>query len=466
MTGTRWSELLDGAFDDPAGRVVGSTVEERVLDGETIGVVTLRFTAEDLRGGRYEARAKLFLPADLAVGRVEPAPVWFNCGYELPEAFVPVQVRRGRVVVTPCDPVGDEVFPFHNPLCRGPNTDYVLAHLVRGLSFVDPARIVFSGGSAGGYAALLVAAEAFPVAAAVPNVPVVNLTYEGAYFLYNGPRIAADPPPGHPVMGVLMTMFQEFIDRGWAVGYGTDVTAPGWFEHSPIAHLDRITGPVAACFSTADFLVPIEQVGASVAAAPLANLPEGVVMAASELTSDPRAQLRLLDLLGDAADVHVVPVPDDAPVMSMDQVDFTMATPQPSLPVEASAAAGKQWLVTVVDEGPTVFGIGHTRHALRPDFEPFVQHALRIGIGVDQLTATKLAQLIDRWSGSEWLAPGFHHLDRPEAERADVERGLRRYCAVSSAHAERFTQLYADLPARRRVLPDALVRDLAETVAY
>ncbi len=36
----------------------------------------------------------------------------------------------------------------------------------------------------------------------------------------------------------------------------------------------------------------------------------------------------------------------------------------------------------------------------------------------------KLDQLLDRWAGVEWLSAGFLHLDRPEAERADVERGL------------------------------------------
>lgn len=457
---SRWSAVFDGAFDDPADRILDLAVEEHVVDGDGIGVATLRFSANDLRGEPYEAQARIFLPSDLADTRLERWPVWFSCGYQLQDALASAHLRRGRVVVTPCDPLEDEVFPFHNPLARGPNTDYVLAHLVRGLRFVDPAEVVYAGGSAGGYAALLVAAEAFPCAAAVPNAPVVNLPYEGAYLMNNCPRIAADPPADHPLMGLLMTMFQEFIERGWAVGYGTDVTAPGWFEHSPVAHLDRITGPVAACFSTADFLVPIEQVGAEVAGTTLANLPEGVVMAAGALTPDPRAALRLLDVLGDAADLHVVPVPDGAPVLSMDQIDFTMSKPQPSLPVPARAADGKQWLVTIVDEGPTVFGIGHTRHAMEPDFDPFVEHALRSGIGVDQLTAVKLAQLIDRWEGTEWLAPGFRHLDRPAAERADVERGLRRYCTVSTSHAERCGRLYAALPADEQVLPDTLVRDL------
>jgi hypothetical protein len=357
------------------------------------------------------------------------------------------------------------VFPHANPLCRGPNTDYVLAHLVRGARFADPAKIVYGGGSAGGYAALLVAAEAFPVAATVANVPVVNLAYEGAYCMTTCPRILADPPVEYPLMAVLMAGFVQLIEEGWARGYGTDVSAPAWFDHSPVAHLDRITGPVAACFSTADFLVPIEQVGAAVAAGTLADLPAGVVMAVDDLTSDPRAAIRLLDALGDAAELRVVGVPAGAKEARMDQLDLTMSTPQVPLPVPSRTSGRRQWLVTVVDEGPTVLGIGHTRHAFEPDFEAFIDHQLGEGIAVEQLTPAKLRQLVDRWSGTEWLADGFHHLDRPAAERADVERGLHQYCDRSSAHAEHFARLYRQLPEARRALPVALVADLTRTVS-
>ncbi|MFZ1488682.1 MAG: hypothetical protein WAS51_01965 [Ilumatobacteraceae bacterium] len=461
MSNESWERVLDAAFDDPSGRIVDLHVDEHDIGGERVGVVSLRFTAEDLRGEEYVASATVYLPDSLVGGAVERLPVWFNCGYQLDVAHVPRQLRCGRIVVTSIEPQGSEVFPHASPLARGPNTDYVLAHLVRGARFADPAKIVYGGGSAGGYAALLVAAEAFPAPVTVPNVPVVNLVYEGAYCMTTCPRVLADPPAEYPLMSMLMAGFVQLAEDGWGRCYGADVSAPGWFEHSPVAHLDRITGPVAACFSTADFLVPIEQVGAAVAAPTLADLPANVVMAASELTSEPRAAVRLVDALGDAADVRVVGVPGGAKETRMDQLDLTMSTPQIPLPVPASTSNGEQWLVTVVDEGPTVMGIGHTRHGFEPDFEAFIGHHLDDGIGVEQLTSAKLEQLVDRWAGTEWLAPGFHHLDRPAAERADVQRGLRLYCAVSSAHAQRFADLYAQLPDDRRLLPGDLVAELA-----
>ena len=453
-----WADLLED-WPDPSSRLLDVDVAEEDVDGRQIGVVSMRFRARDLRGEPYEARGKLLLPSALLTTNAELLPVWFNCGYELPDDVARQHVLRGRIVVSPCDPDDDEVFPFHNPLCRGPNTDYVLAHLVRGLPFVDTTRIVYSGGSAGGYAALLVAAEAFPAAAAIPGVPPVNLAYQAAYTMHNAPRIAADPPAEQPLMGVLMAMFVEFIERGWKRSFGDDVSTSAWWDHSPVAHVDRITCPVAAFFSTADFLVPIEQVGAALATTTLANLPDGVVMAAAELTAARHAGVRLLDVLGDAAEVQVVPVPDGVAEARISDIDLTMTRPQTPLPV--SAASDKQWQVTVVDEGPTVFGIGHTRHLIEADFEPYVGQALAQEVRPEQLTSAKLQQLLGRWSGEEWLAPGFSHLDEPAAEQADVERGLRAFCALSPAHARQFAALYESLEPPLRVLPRSLLADLS-----
>lgn len=50
-----------------------------------------------------------------------------------------------------------------------------------------------------------------------------------------------------------------------------------------------------------------------------------------------------------------------------------------------------------------------------------------------QLSEPKLEQLLDRWTGVEWFAPGFDYLDRP---------------------------LYEALPPSRRALPPGLVEEL------
>lgn len=91
-----------------------------------------------------------------------------------------------------------------NPLCRGPNLDLVLLHLVRAIQGVDVARLVLHGGSAGGYTALLLAAETFPAAATTVNAPVVNLCYEAAFAVKNRARARAEKvdPAGHPFLTI------------------------------------------------------------------------------------------------------------------------------------------------------------------------------------------------------------------------------------------------------------------------
>jgi hypothetical protein len=456
--GTSWAEgLVASALHDPGDHVVEISGEDIDDDGLRYGAVTLRLDLEDVRGETYRAAARLLLPESLRDESSAPPTVWFASGYELTSIPAREQLRKGRMVATSCDSQPGEVFPHPNPICRGPNLDVVLAHLVRGLSFVDPARIAYGGGSAGGYAALLSGAEAFPAPVVVANSAVLNLVYQGAYFFENLPRILADPPPEYPLVPVLMGMFLQ-MNGALEQVYGRDLSGPGWFPHSPVAHLERITGPVGTLFSTADFLVPIEQVGTQVAAPTLAAVPEGLTMAAGELTDVPEAVVRLVDALGGAAHVEIVPVPEGA--APMDLVDLTLSLPQTLVPLPAPRTPGSGWSVAVVDEGPTEIGMTHGRHAIQPDFDPAIEGHLSVPLSLEQLTTAKLDQLLDRWAGVEWLAPGFRRLDRPAAERADVERGLRSYCATSPAHRRRFADLHAQLPDDRHLLPEPLVLEL------
>lgn len=450
-----WLDELERGFDDPAGVLLDVTGEEVEVGSAKAGRLTLRFRARDMRGEPYVATAYVFLPIALADRAATDVPVWFNCGYEVEEPTAERQLRLGRAVVSPCAPPEGTVFAGSNPLLRGPNTDYVLAHLIRGARFVDPTAIVYSGGSAGGYATLMVAAEAFPVVAAAALGPPVNLGYQSAYFATVFPRYVADPPEDHPVIKMITSGFVHWIGPMKAA-YGDDYGNSGFFDHSPVAHVDRVTCPVFVMTSSADFLVPVDQFGREFAEPTIANPPQHVTIAAEDLDPSPRVAVRLVDVLGGRADVRRVPLPEGAEVQQL----FDQTMQQPKLPVEMASAPteGKQWLVNILDEGPIVLGATHGIHAVEADFEPFLATAVANGIGVEQLTAAKLDQLLDRYSGVEWLAPGYTHLDDPAAERADVLRGLALYRAQSEAHAKRFDELYAVVGPSRQVLPELPLR--------
>ena len=408
---------------------------------------------EDLRGKTYEAKGKVLLPRWLREAPEARLPLVINCGYEANQQVGAKQVALDRVSATTVQLPLDAVYPNAWSLVRGPKMEFVLGHLVRSLPFVDPARVVYAGGSAGGYSALLAASEAFPAAVAVPNVPPTNLAYMGAHWVSNYARLAgSDAPSVSWLQGVLPAV------QGWQEVFGEDYDSPGWLAHSPVGHVDRITCPVATFFSMADCLVPIEQVDHHLAAEIIDARPGDLEFTSEALTDAAAAQVRLLEVLEDRADVHIVKVPDDAKPMV--EADLTMLTELPPFALPDATPVAGPWSITIADEGQPIFLISHYKHQLEPDFEPFTKRALAGEISVDQLTQSKLAQLLDRYSGTEWFAPGFAYLDRLEAERADVERGLRRYCAVSPDHAARFRELYQVVAEDRRVLPHSLAEEL------
>jgi hypothetical protein len=458
-TGAAWvDELMAGAFDDPAGRIVRVDCDELEAGGETIGRVVVTFTIEDFRGDTVEVQGKLFLPSSLRDDPAVRLPLVLHCGYELTDDLAPQHVRGNRVAVTTVIPPEGSVFPGSWAIVRGPNQEIVLAHLVRSLAFVDQSKVVYTGGSAGGYACLMAAAEAFPLAVAVPLVPLVNLAYCCAYLGTNGARLLPEDIPAEPDPTQALLLYMRGLVAAWTLLFGPDFDQPAWREHSPVGQLDRITCPVAAFFTTVDILVPVDQVARDLAAAVRRDRPGGLEFAAELLTDAAFPQVRLLDALGDRADLHVVSVPEGTPLAT--EADLTLLAPRPPMPLADATPGAGEWFVTVLEEGEPVFGATHFKHLIQPDIEPVIDRAMAAGIGVDQLTPAKLDQLLDRHRGIEWLAPGFPHLDRPAAEQADVERGLRTYCATSPAHARRFADLYAAAAPERRVLPEELTTGL------
>jgi hypothetical protein len=440
-------DIVAQGFDDPAGVIQEITAEEVDVGSEKAGKVTLRFRVRSLVGDANVVAADVYLPIALANDPSRRVAAWFGCHYQVEVPTIERHLQRGRAVFSPRK---EAEAPGTNPFVLGHNADYVLAHLARGARFVDPTAIAYGGGSAGGAAALMVVAEGFPTTVAVALGPPVNAGYNTAYMHTVYPRFVADPPEGHPVIQLITAAF-AMATEPWKAVYG-EFGSPSAFEHSVVAHVDRITCPVFVMTSTADFLVPVEQFSREFAQATIGNPPEHVTIAAEDLDPSPLIAVRLVDVLGERADVRRIPLPEGAEI----QQTFDQTMQQPKLPVQVASAPGegRQWLVNILDEGPIVLGATHGLYAVEADSEPFVQTALAGGIGIDQLTPAKLEQLLDRYRGVEWHAAGFCHLDEPAAEQADVLRGLRLYRSQSAGHAQRCDERYAAVDESRRVLPD------------
>ena len=421
---------------------------ETLIPGSTppAARVHVSYTYRDHEGKEKEAKAKLYLPDVIHAPESARYPLFLAAGYELAEGAEQEYLRRGWLVASPRE-------LETNPLIRTTSPDVALLHLARSLPWIDDTRVVIGGGSAGGWMTLMLAAETFPLAGAAPDVPPVNWGYNGAYFFKQLER--AGPSGGNaarvPALFGVGTMLKPCLNV-----YGDKFDDTTWFADSPLAHVPSITCPVSVYFSTADVLVPINQVGARwVQPFDSAQFPQGFTMDPDRLMASREGRVRLMDVLpAEAFEVVNLAVPDGT---SLHNVRENAGKPTTC---ELPVSADKLWSIAIIDEGSPVPGIDHRKYDLMPTRNTFWERVVTGKIDVGQLTATKLERMMDRYAGKEWLPSRLKHLDFPASEREDVVRGLRTYVGAAPANRRRFADLYARLPAERRVLEPEILRVL------
>ncbi|MFM7322972.1 MAG: alpha/beta hydrolase family protein, partial [Armatimonadota bacterium] len=234
-------------------RLVVNGYREFDAKGTRAGWVDFEFRFPGLDGKGETAVGRLYVPGTLAYRARSTVPYLHNAGYELDPGAAAGWVSRGYAVSTV---VGHPL----NPLGRGDLLDRCMVHGMRTLPFLDLERMAIAGGSAGGWMTLMVAADAFPVLWSNPDVPVLNWPYNGDYIERNRARagtLGSDGKPSCPFLsavGQLADQVKSVFAMPW--------TSPEWLALTPLAQLDAITAPVLAVFTTADMLVPIDQVDA------------------------------------------------------------------------------------------------------------------------------------------------------------------------------------------------------------
>lgn len=439
--GPEWVARLFQEFrSTPAQRLrlVESVVVKQGPDGVVKAVV--EYPYRDAKGQPAVGKGKLFLPAGLEQKK-QKLPLYYSGGYEMDDNGAAAQVQRGMVVATPRALEA-------NPLVRTVNPDAALLHLVRSLPCVDDAKVLLSGGSAGGYITLMLAAETFPLAGAAPDVPPINWGYNAAFFLQRERQGAAAADPNGPKVPVF-DVIVPIVKQAQGV-YGEDTNSATYFANSPLAHLGTVTCPVSVYWSTADMLVPIDQVGSNwIRPFDPQGMPRAFTMDREKLMTTPEGRTRLSDVLKET-DYELFVVPEET----------IKQQAEAKQPVDFGDSAGKQWSITILDEGAPAALLGHLKYQTVPRVHrTFIDRVTAATISPAQLTPLKLERLMDRYAGKEWLPAGLVHLDAPEVEQADVVRGLATYIAAGPQHAARFADLYTRLPAAKQVLPpDVLTR--------
>src|SRR5262245_14637921 len=109
----------------------------------------VEYDYRDARGRPAIGKAKLYLPGVLEE-QTAKLPLYFAAGYEINDEVALAQAGEGFVVVNPRE-------LLVNPMVRTINPESALLHIARALPFVDDARVVIGGFSAGGHATLLLA---------------------------------------------------------------------------------------------------------------------------------------------------------------------------------------------------------------------------------------------------------------------------------------------------------------------
>lgn len=461
---TRWLDMMKeqvspSRIDHPF-RVVAEKEESAEIRDEE-GERQIRARSYDLEvlyldmGGRAKTgKAHLFMPLD----PTEPAPLVINLHYESGLGAMAGYVAQGWAAMSAAEAL--------NPFGESINFNIALAQAGRAAPFVDGQRIALMGGSAGGYVALMVASEVFPVTALVPLAPIVNLSYNIAHLDRNAApaecgkkdeqgRDASRAPIFCSVAGVIGAA-SEFLGPRQKM-------APNWTANSPLGVIKLITCPVQAAFSTADVLVPIDQVGRDLAFPTPASFPEGFAFEMNSLVEDRRSRGTLLQALGRrSAKVYRVKVPESLPPFWQESEQK-----KPGAPYEISAPFSRQALFSVVilDEGPPEPRLGHFKRIFAYSSMEFMKHWMQRGrpLSKGQLTREKLTALMRRFLGENFegvmsygggVGEGsvVNRRNRPGREKLDVILGLRAYCEMGSGHRAHLAELYSRLPIALRAL--------------
>jgi len=448
-----------GRIDHPF-RVVGredATTEAKVGRAKrkvAVRQYELKVPYLDMSGRPRTGKARLFVPP----GAKEPMPLVVAMHYELGLASAAEYLAQGWAAVTPREGL--------SPFGESMNVSLAVLQASRLMPFVDQQRIAITGGSAGGYMTLMVASEAFPITAAAAIAPLVNIAYNVEYFARNAVPAAcgAKDEKGNDAsrVPVLCSVLEAVKGFGRFLG-PVDETWQSWLQNSPVGVTDLITCPAFVPFSTADVLVPINQVADRfVVRAPAGTFPKGFAFDRSALVKPPGGRKTFMQAVGRRARVFRVKMPRRL-------TPFWEATKPGAKPVDYQIpclfSRSDTVSVVILDEGAPDPRIGHFKYHFRCSAIPFFKHwfSKKAPLAPEQLTLRKLEILMRRFRGEDFEGlvgyeePGkppapVSRRNRPAREKIDVIGGLGAYSKSGKAHRERLAMLYHRLPPTLRAL--------------
>ncbi len=452
---TAWLKTIMEESTGERVTINGVTIARKNFLSPSTYKVSYSFRYRLPKGGDDTGEGSLYIPLKFKGNRNMKFPLLHWAGYSKEEKENLKLAQNGIVV---SNPEKNKV----NPLALGPNKDLAMLHIVRGLPFIDDSRVGIQGGSAGGYMSLLLAAESFPISYASTSGAVLNRGYNLAY-LKKSMELAKKISPEDPGQVTPVIYVTGHIVKEAFALFTNDLSDICWFNSSPISQIDTITCPVALMVSSADTLVPVEQVSPDFVVPVDENeFPKGFTSDVEALSGNEKEKTSLLDILkpGQYEILKVIP-PEGLPVFK--QMEYDLARNPPTTFLKMPFSKTKQWSIVVRTEGAKMAKIGHIKYlALYFDMD-FIDYYREAEIKPEQLTLRKLERLMSRYAGKTWLEDRFVSLDYSDAEKKDVLRGLATFSKKPEC-AARFLTLYQQLPSDKQVLDKNILTATGDSV--
>jgi len=442
------ADFLKGAVPNETGFEGAVTVDSIAADGN-IGIVTVTIPYLDVHGNSKLGQGRLFVrKKELESG--QPLPAFVHVHYEKGVDGARSWCEKGWAVATAhYKGNGDAKYPIDIAVGDGYNLAHALLQWVRRLPFIDRQRLHIDGGSQGGYMALAMSADMFPVTSTTADVPVVNWAYNFNYIEANKPAMQWKEVPieQSPLPGVYMVT--PLADMGFAV-YGNDLSAETWYRLSPIACLDQICNPVLMVCATGDMLVPMEQMTRThLRPYDRAKFPANFVRDFDTVTICEPAR-KVFEELVPPEKVHIelIPLQENGYEITREMLLGKEKRPKGPKGIDRPWSRDHQWSICYLDEGPPTPYASHASHEWATGPDSFVAAHQTRQPSVDILNAAKLEHLMRRHE-RQLLNPPIlvdgqpaNRLNFDGVEKRDVVRGLLDYAGMGPEYTARLQELY------------------------
>ncbi len=422
-------------------------VVARYMEGD-YGVAIVEVPYLDVFGNGKVGLAQVILRKQEGVSGAL-VPVFFHAYYTLDMLDAQHWCDRGWAVVTEMNTGTGGNYPLGLAGGDGVNQARATFQWIRRLPYVDRTHIHVDGTSQGGFVALDLGAEMFPVTSLTANNPLVNWSYCLGYVEANKgparyPEVSTEDSPIPLLHSVC------FITEWNYLYFGSNFTSDTWYTLSPISYVDRITAPALITCATGDVLLPMEQMSAT-HFRPFNpdDFPSGYIRDFDTLTLNAKSKVHFEDLLPAGQYFIQVLTPQEGAYEIIPEY-YTPGKASVSVPAGGDKpwSPEAQWSLLYLDEGAPMPYSGHTRYTWWMYPDSFTEYYKTHPPSPDLLNAPKLHRLMERYTFTlenlPRLAKGQAavRLNMPGPERLDVLQGLLDYATICNEHEQRLITLY------------------------